>query len=71
MEGRLKKIGLFALLWFCPTLMLIGAFYIGSDLFSWIGGGYYQDIAIPIMIGLFFAIIEYRRIVRYIEKTKN
>lgn len=71
MEGRQKKIGLFALLWFCPTLMLIGAFYIGSDLFSWIGGGYYQDIAIPIMIGLFFAIIEYRRIVRYIEKTKN
>jgi hypothetical protein len=50
--------------------MLIGAFYIGSDLFGWFGG-YYQDIAIPIMIGLFFAIIEYRRIVRYIEKTKN
>jgi hypothetical protein len=70
MEGRLKKIGLFALLWFCPTLMLIGAFYIGSDLFSWIGG-YYQDIAVPIMIGLFFAIIEYRRIARYIEETKN
>lgn len=70
MEGRLKKIGLFALLWSCPTLMLIGAFYIGSDLFGWVGG-YYQDIVVPIMIGLFFAIIEYRRIVRIRDKTKN
>ena len=61
---------LFMLLWLCPSLMLIGAFYIGSDLFGW-GGGYYQDIAVPIMIGLLLATMEYRRIVRIRDKTKN
>ena len=65
-----NKYVLFMLLWSCPTLMLVGGFYIGSYLFGWVGG-YYQDIAVPIMIELFFAIIEYRRIARYIEKTKN